>query len=126
MRGQNLLNPAQALSGHVHVSHGVQIGTYRQALKSNTIDLLRAELGFTTILNQCGWCMDKFDSSGKLGKHRRRCDKKPVKFDDRIKELSQKQRKSLSKAKPTETEKTQSLPRNTKGVSYYLNSTSTL
>ena len=114
------------ITNHINHIHGISIGIYRQALTSNTIDLLRAELGFTTILNQCGWCMRKFDSSGKLGKHRRRCDKKPVKFDDRIKELSQKHRKSLSKAKPTETEKTQSLPRNTKGVSYYLNSTSTL
>ena len=102
---------------HVNTRHGISIGIYRQAL---TIDLLRAELGFTNMLNQCVWCMEKFDTKLGLGKHRNKCAKKPVKFDDRIKELSQKHRKSLSKAKPTETVKSQSLPRNTKGVSYYL------
>ena len=70
--------------------HGISIEIYRQALTSNTIDLLRAEQGFTTILNQCGWCMRKFDSSHYLGQHRNKCDKKPVKFNDRLKELSQK------------------------------------
>ena len=88
MRGQWSVNPAQALSTHMN-AHGIQIGTYRQALKSNTIDLLRAEHGFTTILNQCGWCLRKYDTSQKLGMHRRKCEKKPVEFNDRLKELNQ-------------------------------------
>ena len=106
-----------AMTSHMNGSHRISIGIYRQALTSNTIDKLRAELGFTTILNQCGWCMDKFDSSGKLGKHKGKCEKRPIKFNDRLKELSQKRNKSLPKTKLTETEKIQSLPRNTKGVS---------
>ena len=117
MRGQRSGNPAKALGNHINHIHGISFGIYRQALTSNTIDKLRAELGFTTILNQCGWCMGKFDSSGKLGQHRRKCDKRQIKFNDRLKELSQKRNKSLPKTKPTETEKIQSLPRNTKGVS---------
>ena len=107
-------------TNHINHIHGISIGIYRQALTSNTIDLLRAEHGFTTILNQCGWCMEIFDNPYIFGRHGNKCDKKPVKFDDRLKELSQKRNELLQKAKPTETEKIQSLPRNTKGVSYYL------
>ena len=110
----------RSMTNHINHIHGISIEIYRQALTSSTIHLLRAELGFTTILNQCGWCLGNFDNSRKLGKHRNQCNKKPVEFNDRIKDLSEKHRKLLPKAKPTETEKTQSLPRNTKGVSYYL------
>ena len=85
---------------HMNIRHGISIGIYRQALSSNTIDLLRAELGFTTILNQCGWCMGKFDTPTSLGWHKRKCAKKPVEFDDRLKELSQERNKSLPKGKP--------------------------
>ena len=117
------------LSGHER-SYGVH-----KALISNTIDLLRAEHGFTNILNQCGWCMEIFNNPYRFGRHRNKCDQKPVKFDDRLKKLSQKRNESLPKAKPKpeytgpprvrgrpkgsfKREKMQSLQRNIKGVSH--------
>ena len=125
---------------HMAARHAISIRVYRQALISNTIDLLRAEHGFTNILNQCGWCMETFNNQYIFGRHRKKCYKKPVKFDDRLKELSQERNKSLPKVKPKpeytgpprlrgrpkgsfKREKIQSLPRNTKGVGQLFNKT---
>ena len=44
--------------------------------------------------------MEIFDNPYIFGRHRNKCDKKPVKFDDRLKELSQKRNELLQKAKP--------------------------
>ena len=77
------------MSSHLNDRHGIQVEIYRQALTSNTIDLLRAEQGFTTTLNQCGWCMETFKNQYGFGQHRNKCDKKPVKFNNRLKKLCQ-------------------------------------
>ena len=100
MRGQRSVKSSSSFCTHLNERHGIPARIYHQALASNTIDLLRAELGFTTILNQCGWCMGKFDNSRKLGAHRKKCDKKPAKFNDRLKKLSQERNISLPKTKP--------------------------
>ena len=122
------------------VRHGVSMRVYRHALTSNKIDELRIEHGFTTILNQCGWCMEIFDNPYRFGRHRNKCDKRPIDFDDRIKELSQERMENAPKAKvgrpkligpkleytgrprgrpkgSFKRERIQALPRNTKGVS---------
>ena len=74
------------MSQHMNDRHGIQIGIYRQAVASNTIDLLRAKQGYTTTLNQCRWCMETFNNQYIFGQHRNKCDKRPVKLNDRLKE----------------------------------------
>ena len=125
------------MNSHMVVRHGISIRVYRQALTSNTIDLLRTEHGFTTTLNQCGWCLEIFDNPYRFGRHRNKCEKRPTKFDDRLKELSQERMKSLPKSTPKseytgakrgrgrpkgsfKIERINGIPRNTKGVSYQI------
>ena len=89
IRGQRSVKSSGRFSTHLNERHGIPARIYHQAITSNTIDILRAEHGFTTTLNQCGWCMETFNNQYIFGHHRNKCDKRPVKLNDRLKELSQ-------------------------------------